>query len=87
MAPLRDETSGRWRTSDVRLAAIARAAGGRLVDIDSTNPSRVVFVYADLRPDFDVAVLNREVTLNAQDVLAAFEGVHGLLANLRRGRW
>jgi hypothetical protein len=86
MPPPSDENRGQWRTSDLRLAAIARAAGGRLVDIDSANPGRVVFVYADLRPDFDLAVMNREVTVNAQDVLAAFEGVHGLLANLRRGR-
>jgi hypothetical protein len=79
-----DKTPTFW-TADARLAAIGRAAGGRLVELDTRNPGRVRFGY-DLPADFDVRVINRDIVVNGADVLTAFESINGLLADLRRGR-
>jgi hypothetical protein len=75
-----------FRTADIRLAAIAHAAGGSLVELDRSNPARLTFVFESLPADFQLRVIRRAVTINAADIIAALEVVHGLLAESRRGR-
>ena len=80
------QTAPTFRTSDIRLAALAKAAGGELVELDNSNPARLVFVFAGVPRDFQLRVFSGKVTLDAGAVLSSLEQVHGLLADFRRGR-
>src|SRR6266568_4040454 len=69
-----------FRTADIRLAAVAQAAGGSLAELDRSNPARLTFVFDGLPADFQLRVIRRDVSINAADIIAALEVVHGLLA-------
>lgn len=78
------EAASEFCTSDRVLAALARAAGGKLVRIDDRNPGRLIFFFLETPTDFDTEVFNGSITVNAQAVYAALEGIHSLLAKYRR---
>lgn len=72
--------------SDLKMVKVARAAGGRLVQLDTRNPSRIRFGFAGLPDDFELRVFNGEVTLNARAYMDADEAANAMLAQMRRGR-
>jgi len=76
-----------FRTTDAKVATIATAAGGKLLELDTSNPRRVVFVFGgDVGADFDLRIRRGLVRLDARDVVTAMGVVDGLLRDRRRGR-
>ncbi len=76
-----------FRTADIRLAALAQATPDALLEgLDESDPRRLVFEFSGVPSDFQMRVIRGQVTVNAKDMLAALETVHGLLQDARRGQ-
>ena len=75
-----------FRTSDIRLAALAQATPGSVLEgFDGSDPWRLVFIFQGIPADFHIRVIRGQVTVNGRDMLAALETIHGLLRDARGG--
>jgi hypothetical protein len=71
--------------SDVRLAALALAAGAALDRVEESD-DRLVFHVAGLPDGFRLQVLRGAIMVNARDVLAHLDAVMGLVAGFKQRR-
>jgi hypothetical protein len=76
-----------FRTSDAKVAVIATAIGGKLLDLDTRDPARFIFVFGGEVPaDFDFRIQRGDLRVEARAVIAAMNAVYGLIRDRRRGR-
>lgn len=81
-----DEHEKEFRTTDKRVAMVARATHARLVDFDKRNPSRIVFIFRGVPGDFDERIERGEIKVDAAAMIDAMEAVERILIGFRRDR-
>jgi hypothetical protein len=76
-----------FRTADAKVAVIATAIGGKLLDLITENPSRFMFVFGGEVPtDLDLRIQRGGLHVDARAVITAMNLVYGLIRDRRRGR-